>query len=295
MGLVVRLPGMIVLVSAGVFAAGNPEYDRARELYRQTEYQQSLATLQQITPKDAAVLKLTGENYFRLGEHEKALEAFDQALAIAPTKPMRSSLYHWLGRTHGRRAETGNFFAAPGRASQARANFEEALRVDPTNLEAANDLLDFYLQAPGFLGGSIEKADALAQRIGQLDAAEGHFAQAQLADKRKQFDRAEQEFRSAAELEPSDAGRWLDVAKYLARRGRLQESDAFFDRAAAIAPNQPQLLFDRAETYVRNRYRLDDARMLLDRYLQMPLTPDDPPRQRARALLERLGGRRRVE
>jgi tetratricopeptide (TPR) repeat protein len=287
----VRLPGIILLfalLAAGAFAFGSPEYDRAREFYQRTEYQQSVAALSQIAVKDAADLKLIGQNYFRLGEHEKALEAFDQALAIAPSKAMRSSLYHWLGRTHGRRAETGNVFAAPGHASKARASFEEAVRIDPTNLEAANDLLDFYLQAPGFLGGSMEKAEALAQRIGQLDAAEGHYAQAQLNDNRKQFEQAEQELRRAAELEPGDVGRWIDVAKYMARRGQVRESDAVFDQAAAIAPDHPQLLFDRAEVYIRHRYRLDDARTLLERYLRVPLTPDDPPRERARAMLERL-------
>jgi tetratricopeptide (TPR) repeat protein len=299
----VRLPGIVLLsalFAAGAFAAGNPEYDRARELYQHTEYQQSLAALSQIAVKDVPDLKLVGQNYFMLGEHQKAIEAFDQALAAVPnrgtsnqaSRAARSQLYHWLGRTHGRRAETGSVFTAPVNASKARASFEEAVRLDPTNQEAVNDLFDFYLQAPPFLGGSMEKAEALAQRIGQLNAAEGHYAQAQLDDKRKQYDEAEQQLRLAAELEPQDAGRWIDVAKHLARRGRIRESDAVLDQAVAIAPGKPQLLFARAEIYIHHRYRLDDARMLLDRYLRAPLTPDDPPRERARTLLERLNAAR---
>jgi len=295
------IPLFAALLAAGAFASGSLEYDRARELYQHTEYQQSLAALSQIAVKDVADLKLMGQNYFMLGDHQKAIEAFDQALAAVPnrtasnqaSRATRSQLYHWLGRTLGRRAETGSVFTAPGNASKARASFEEAVRLDPANQEAVNDLFDFYLQAPGFLGGSVEKAEALAQRIGQLNAAEGHYAQAQLADKRRQYDEADRQLRLAAELEPHDVGRWIDVAKHLARRGRIRESDAVLDQAASIAPpGTPQLLFARAEIYIHHHYRLDDARMLLDRYLRAALTPDDPPRQRARALLERLGAAR---
>lgn len=285
-----RRPGIILLFCAsfaGAISSGNPDYDRARDLYQHTEYRQSLAALAQIPNKDTADLKLIGQNYFMLGELQKAIEAFDQALALAPSKPQRSSLYHWLGRTQGRRAETSSIFTAPGYASKARASFEEAVRLDPDNQEAVNDLFDFYLQAPAFLGGGMEKAEALAQRIAQLSPAEGHYAQAQLDDKRRQYDQAELQLRLAAELEPRDPGRWIDLAKHMARRGRLHESDAVFDQAAAIAPGHPQLLFARAEIYIHHRYRLDDARMLLDRYLRSQLTPDDPPRAQARALLEK--------
>ena len=62
--------------------------------------------------------------------------------------------------------------------------FERAVELDPRNGEAFNDLFDYYLQAPGILGGGYDKAAEVAKRIGQLNPAEGHFAQAQLAEKR---------------------------------------------------------------------------------------------------------------
>jgi hypothetical protein len=34
---------------------------------------------------------------------------------------------------------------------------------------------------------------------------------------------------------------------------------------------------------------LDTARKLLEQYLKSPLTPEDPPRERAEALLKKLG------
>jgi hypothetical protein len=59
--------------------------------------------------------------------------------------------------------------------------------------------------------------------------------------------------------------------------------------AAELAPNNPQFLFARAQTYIQQKRNLKDARQLLERYLASPLTPDDPPRENARALLSQAG------
>jgi tetratricopeptide (TPR) repeat protein len=167
--------------------------------------------------------------------------------------------------------------------------FETSIALNPSDKEAISDLFDFYLQAPGFLGGGMRKAEALAAHMAQLDSAEGHFAEAQLEDQRKEYDSAEQHLRRAVELAPRQVGRVLDVAKYLAKRGRIKESEAMFDQAARMAPNSPKVLFARANTYIQQKRNLDQARELLERYLRSPLTPDDPPRERAEILLAKVG------
>src|SRR4029077_19250492 len=133
---------------------------------------------------------------------------------------------------------------------------------DPANEEALNDLFDFYLQAPGILGGGYDKAQALAQRIAQRNPAEGAVAHAQLADKRKQFDTAEEQLRRAMELAPRQVGRVLDLAKYLAKHGRYQESEAIFEKAEKLAPNAPNVMFARAHTYIQQGRNLDQAKVL---------------------------------
>ena len=45
------------------------------------------------------------------------------------------------------------------------------------------------------------------------------------------------------------------------------------------------LLYVRAESYIQQKRNLSDARKLLERYLSIPLTPEDPTREDARALL----------
>ncbi len=148
--------------------------------------------------------------------------------------------------------------------------------------------MDFYLDAPGFLGGGLVKAETLAHQIGQSDPAEEHYALAVIDEHRKDYAGAEQQLRRAAELAPRQVSRFVALAKYLARHGKLKESDALFDQAARMAPNDPKILFERAEAYVQQRRNLNEARALLQQYLRAPLTPDDPPREQAEALLKKI-------
>jgi Flp pilus assembly protein TadD len=167
--------------------------------------------------------------------------------------------------------------------------FERAVQLDPTDKGALGDLLDYYLDAPGFLGGGIHKAEMLAQMILKEDPAEGHYAEGLVADKKKEYATAEQQFRRAAELAPRQVGHILVLARYLANHGRVKESDALFDQAARMAPENPKVMFDRAATYIKENREPASARALLERYVQAPLTPEDPPRARAEAMLKKLG------
>jgi Flp pilus assembly protein TadD len=279
------LSALLLLVAA---AGATPDVvDRASALYQRTEYQGSLQVLAEDPAPDAANYLLSGKNYFMLGDYKRAVEFLDKALAISPAN---SEYELWLGRAWGRRAETSGWLTAGMHASKARQCFEKAVALDPHNREAKNDLFDFYLNAPGFLGGGLEKAAALARSIASERPPEYEFEEAQIADRKKDYAAAEAHLRRAMDLAPSEAGRVLDVARYVAKRGRLAESDELFEQARKLAPSQPRVAFAEARVDIENHRKLEQARGLLQSYLHASLTPDDPPRQEAEKLLRRAGG-----
>ncbi|MBY0502337.1 MAG: tetratricopeptide repeat protein [Bryobacteraceae bacterium] len=267
----------------GVMAA-DPALDRAKTLYDQTNYEESLKALSAL-PESGAVLRLRGRNFFMQNDFRRASELLERAVKAEPNS---AEGYLWLGRAYGRRAETSSFLTAPAHASKARQNFERAVELDPKNSEALGDLFEYYLQAPGFLGGGHDRAAALIDRIATLDPAEKYFAQARLAEEKKDWNQAELQLRRAAELAPNQIGRLIDLAKFFAKRGKPTEAEAAFVRAAQINPDSPKLLIERAETYVEQGQRLGEARKLLERYLKAKLTPEDRPREEARKLLEKV-------
>jgi tetratricopeptide (TPR) repeat protein len=274
----------VVLFTLPVWlCAGQVDLAEARQLYGHTDYRGALKILLSGDADLGPVQFWIGRSYFMLGEYKKSQEAFEKAVAASPRN---SEYYNWLGKAYGRRAETSSFITGPSYAAKARDNLEKAVILDPHNSEAVSDLFEYYLDAPGFLGGGIDKATALSVKIGEMDPAEGQYAMAVIAEHRKEFNSAEAHFRRAMELAPRQVGRVLDLAKFLAKQGRTQESDQVFAQAEKVAPDDPRILFERASTYIQGKRNTDQARELLRQYLKSPLTPDYPSREEAEKLLK---------
>lgn len=256
----------------------------AAKLYGRAMYREALAEIAAQSGTSAKLL--AGKCHFGLGDFKKSQEMFE---AVIKATPDSSAAYHWLGKALGRRAETASFVVAPRLASQCRQAFEKSVQLDGKNLEAVNDLIEYYLEAPGFLGGGVDKAEGLADKVGAIDPVEHQFARAKIAEKKKDFAAAESHLRKASDMAPREIGRLLDLARFLARRGRVGESDAVFAQAEKLDPASPKFLYARAETYVEGKRNLAEAKSLLERYLKSPVTPDDPPRADAEKLLKKAG------
>jgi tetratricopeptide (TPR) repeat protein len=281
----VKLPALVLSVTLGLSAG--TALDQARKLYNLTDFEGSLKVLHSIPQKDAAVYEWMGRDYYMLAEYKKATDVLEKAAAADPSN---AEVELWLGRAYGRRAETSSPFTAPGNASKARQCFERSVQLNPRNTEALSDLFEYYLEAPGFLGGGLDKAEALVREINKVDVGEGHWAQARLAEKRKDFSSVEEHLRRAIDASPQRIGRLIDLARFLTKQGRYQESDQSIEQAEKIAPNSPRLVYAKADLYVKSKRNLDVAKKLLKQYMSMSLSPDDPPRSDAAKLLKQVQG-----
>lgn len=260
---------------------------QAEDLYKHTDYERSLALLDKDS-NDSAEAFLIGRDYFMLGDFKKATEFLQKATAADPA---RSDYMDWLGRAYGKRADTtANPLSASGLAFKARQAFERAVELDSKNSDALSDLFDYYLEAPGFLGGSYGKAAALAQKISAIDPPEGYFVRAKLAQKRQELPAAEQHLRQAVAAAPHQVGHMIALAKLLANEGRIRESDDVLKAAQNVNPSAARVWFARADVLIQHKRNLEEARNLLQKYMQAPVTVDDPPKQEALRLLKQVGG-----
>ena len=106
---------------------------------------------------------------FQLGK--KALEQNDAKAAVeflekaVSLDPRSSEYYDWLGKAYGTQAEKASKLKQPFLAKKTKSAWEKAIALDPDNIEARQDIILYYLAAPGFLGGSKEKARAQALEI----------------------------------------------------------------------------------------------------------------------------------
>src|SRR5207249_6867768 len=109
---------------------------------------------------------------FQLAEYDQAIIYAERTVDLEPGS---SQSHLWLGRSYGLEAERAHSFLL---ARRVRREFETAVQLDPGNLAARRDLMEFYLEAPRVLGGGQDKAWQQAEAIAARDAVDGHLARA---------------------------------------------------------------------------------------------------------------------
>ncbi|MBV9155099.1 MAG: hypothetical protein JO097_02485 [Acidobacteriaceae bacterium] len=270
------------MLGLGVTSPANLK--QAENLYKYRKFEQSLALLD-AESADSATQFLLARIAAGSGDLKKATDILTK---LTQEHPNNSDYFDWLGKVYGMRAEKSSFVTAPTYANRAREAFEEAVRLDGNNKDALSDLFDYYLGAPGILGGSIEKAAAIADKDIAINPPEGYLQKARLAEKARDLKAAESFYRQSVKVAPRPTGYQIALAQFLARQQRHDEADQVFAQAFQQKPDEPGLLFARARILVKSKRKLEEARDLLNRYLQSRMTVDDPAPEEARLLLEQI-------
>ena len=73
-----------------------------------------------------------------------------------------------MAKSYGKEASNSGWLKAISLAKKTIKHLEIARQFDPENLVILDDLMEFYREAPGFLGGSEKKADEIEQLIKKL-------------------------------------------------------------------------------------------------------------------------------
>src|SRR6266496_2640149 len=191
------------------------------------------------SPNDAVAHNLLCRAYFTLGQWDRGISACERAVTLAPD----NSQYHlWLGRIYGEKADKSGFMTAAGLARRVRNEFETAVHLSPKSVDARSDLAEFYLEAPGIMGGGRDKAQQQAESLTNLDPARAHWVNARIAEKKKDYTTAQNEYRGAMDASHGSASAWLNLGLFFKHRERFDEMEqalghvrgAPIDRADAL-------------------------------------------------------------
>lgn len=276
---------LIAVLLLLVMAASGGVAEEAADAVSRQQYQRAIQLLAAAGAKSADTALLLGRARYQMGDFGGAETAFEQAVAMAPES---ASARNWLGRAQGMRADQANAFSALGLARKARDSFEVAVKLDPRDLEAVGDLFSYYMSAPGFLGGGVEKARALAETIKSVSPADYAFFQAEIAEKDKDYKAAESHYLEARTRDPKHVGRWIDLAKFYTRRGMTAKAGEALAKAKEMAPGAARLLFDEANLLIQGGRNPAAARELLKRYRASALSDEDPPPFEVERLTQKL-------
>jgi tetratricopeptide (TPR) repeat protein len=257
------------------FAAG--DYTRAATLLR---------TAADEDGHEAAVHYWLARCRYELGQYDQATESARRAVQLDPD---RSEYHHWLGRALGRLAERSGWLSALSHAREARAEFETAVRLDPRNLQAQRDLIEFYALAPRIVGGGVQRAWRQAESLNAVDPVEGCLARAQLWTGEKQPARAEAEYRRVMEAGPESVRPYLEVAAFYEQRRDGSRMSGAVAVAAALSSTDPELAYYRGVAALLVGEHDAEAERLLRQYLDtVPPRSDFPSPAATREWLGQL-------
>ena len=228
-------------------------------------------------PPSADAHNLRCRVYFALGRWNDAANECDQAVQLNSG----SAVHHlWLGRALGEKADNSSFMTAFSLAKRTRAEFEEAVSLDPHNGDAMSDLGEFYASAPGVVGGGNDKAQALVPKLEKVDPTRAHVLLARIAESQKDPGKAEREFKQAIATSEHPAVQWITLAAFYKKHEQWDQMEAAVvtgyrlaqhDRGAGIA------LFNGAAVLKGGKRNLALAAKMLEEYLaDYPKTEEGP-------------------
>jgi tetratricopeptide (TPR) repeat protein len=216
------------------------------------------------TPADAESSNLLCRAYFALEDWNRAESSCRKAASLDPDN---SRFHLWLGRVYGEKADRAKFLAAAGLAGKVRGEFERAVQLNPKDVEARLDLAEFYLAAPGIVGGGEQKARAQAQLIATLNPAREHWVYARIAEQKKDTVDAEREYHQYIDLSQGDAEAWLNLALFLRRQKRFDEMEQAIVKLSQAPMPKLDVLVEASQMLYRAGRRYPFAIELLHRYL----------------------------
>src|SRR5271154_4098178 len=175
----------LILILSSYSASQTPQ-----DLLSAGRVDQAIQTLEQQlqTAPTAEAYNQLCRAHFELGAWDAGIPACEKAVSLAPD----NGLYHlWLGRIYGEKADHSGFLKAAGLAGKVRTEFERAVELSPKSWEARADLAEFYLEAPGIVGGGKDKARAQAESLVPLNPSMAHWVKGRIAERNKDNPAAE--------------------------------------------------------------------------------------------------------
>ena len=193
--------------------------DAARQQAREGKADAAIAILQ-TQSRSADAQALLCEVYGSIDRYDDAIRACETAAQISPNS---SAAALHLAIAYGNKASHSGSLTGMRMVGKIRSNFERAVQLDGKSAEALSDLGQFYVEAPGVVGGGLDKAKALLPRLQAVSPERGHRLAGMIAAKANDEATAVQEFQAELAVERS-AEAYVDLAQFNRRRKHYDEA-----------------------------------------------------------------------
>jgi tetratricopeptide (TPR) repeat protein len=247
--------------------------EQAKKLWdehKPSEAKKLLTSIAEGQPDYAAAQYYLGRISFDEKNYDQAEEHFEEAIDV---NDKIADYHYWYGNTLGNIAQASNTFKQGMLAPKIKSEFEKTVALDPSNLNAHWGLIEFYTQAPGFMGGSWEKAEETAKAILKIKKAEGYRALAVVYERQEKFQEAETQYKQAAFEEPAYI---YSLSNFYVKQKKYDKVFAIFEEA--LKKNKEDMLatYQIGKVSAISGQKLDQGEACLLRYLSYQPKQNEP-------------------
>jgi tetratricopeptide (TPR) repeat protein len=209
------------------------------------------------------------------GRFDRAGDAFERAAK----QQDGNAVYHfWLGQAYGAQAQRANVLRQASLARRTKQAFDRAVQLDPDYLEARAGLVQFYLLAPGVMGGSVDKAREQAGEVRRRNPYRGAFLAASIAQRQKDAAGALREYQALVAQYPDSVAPWSALATLHGQRKEWEQAWSVVDRMLKAMPESMVAHYAVGRLAAESGQRLDRGAAALERYLAYQPKPGEPSR-----------------
>lgn len=174
-----------------------------------------------------------GQVYQRSGQHEQAVDEYNQAIRLNPADP-------------NFQAGRGDAYAALGQPEQALVDYNEAIRLDPNHPHALARRGEAWSRQ-----GETDLAMADFDRALRINPDDVHVRRLRVAllSRLDHHEKALQDLDAGVRDHPDDSATWKDRGGVLVRMGRYEEAIKDLDRAIALDPRRASSYVNRGAAF----------------------------------------------
>jgi tetratricopeptide (TPR) repeat protein len=264
---------MVMLLCSSVCLVGQSSIDKGKALYESRKYPEAekiLKTVSEETSEYATAQYYLGRIAFDKGAFDDAVDYFEEA---TEGRPNISDYFNRLGDSYAAAAKNANMFRQGILGPKAKDAWEKAVELDSKNIEARISLVKFYKYAPGFMGGGMNKAKAMATEIMKLNPAEGHWQMGSLFAHEKNTPEAEKEF---SKMLKADPGYSKNLAVYYTEQKQYDKAFELFEDALKKNPDDYSSLYQLGKAAALSGSKLDRGEECLKKYLNHTPAQNEP-------------------
>ena len=265
-----------ILFNLSLAAETNQGLENGMKLFEQRKYPEAKEFFEGFVkenPKNDTALFYLGKIWLIQEDHDKSIDWLKKAVELNDS----SCEYHiWLGQAYGIKAQNSSMFKQPFIAKKVKKEFKKAVELDSTNMDARFALMQYYIVAPGIMGGDKDEAKRQAQEIKKQNPMLGHQAFGLIYENEEEYDKAEQEYLNAVEKDTSKVSSYYALGYFYGRIEKYDIATRTFENIIEIDPEEMNAYYQVGRMGALSGQNLDRAVECFKKYLTKEPGEDSP-------------------